>query len=118
MTQQSDPPITNLPEPEQNDASSSDPASAERAGDLASIRELVLKAHPDVVPELVTGETVDDLLASVEPAEAAYRRISESLRSPSSMSTPPVPAGGERPMPVDPSRLPASEKIRRGLARR
>lgn len=33
-------------------------------------------------------------------------------------SAPAVPAGGDRPAPVDPERLPASEKIRRGLASR
>lgn len=89
------------------------------ATDLAVIRDLVLRAHPEVVPELITGETVDDLLASIEPAEAAYRRVSELMKSPTIVSSPAmssVPAGGDRPMPVDPDRLPASEKIRRGLA--
>jgi len=89
------------------------------ATDFTAIRDLVLRAHPEVVPELITGVTVDDLLASIEPAEAAYRRVSESLTTRASISspaTPPVPAGGDRPMPVDPDRLPASEKIRRGLA--
>lgn len=89
------------------------------ATDLAAIRDLVLRAHPEVVPELITGETVDDLLASIEPAEAAYRRVSELMKSPTIVSSPAmssVPAGGDRPMPVDPDRLPASEKIRRGLA--
>lgn len=95
------------------------PAAEDPATDLTAIRDLVLRAHPEVVPELITGETVDDLLASIEPAEAAYRRVSESLRTSivvPSPATPPVPAGGDRPMPVDPDRLPASEKIRRGLA--
>lgn len=89
-------------------------------GDLAAIRELVLRAHPEVVRELVTGATVDDLLASIEPAEAAYRRVSESVRATTTPSPPAttVPAGGDRPMPIDPDRLPASEKIRRGLANR
>ncbi len=109
--------------PTQDDAPALEAAStAEHAAtDLAGIRELVLRAHPDVVPELITGETVSDLLASIEAAEAAYRRVSESLRTSSpgpSPSPPAVPAGGDRPMPVDPERLPASEKIRRGLAHR
>lgn len=83
--------------------------------DLAAVRELVLRAHPDVVPELVAGDTVDALLASVEPARAAYTRLAERIGR---VAAPPVPAGGERPLPIDPERLPASEKIRRGLARR
>ena len=89
------------------------------ATDLAAVRELVLRAHPDVVPELVAGESVEALLASVEPAQAAYRRIAERIPQPDpSPPVPSVPAGGDRPAPVDPDRLPAGEKIRRGLAHR
>ena len=93
-----------------------DDLAPENAGsDHSAIRELVLRAHRDVVPELVEGDTVDALLASIEPARAAYHRLAASLGQP---ATPPaVPAGGQRPMPVDPDRLSASEKIRRGLAR-
>lgn len=92
---------------------------ASPATDLTAIRDLVLRAHPEVVPELIAGQTVDDLLASIEPAEAAYRRVSDTLKASATVSspaTPSVPAGGNRPMPVDLDRLPAGEKIRRGLA--
>lgn len=87
---------------------------ASRGPDLAAIRELVLRAHPDMVPELITGDTVEALLDSVEPARAAYERLVTSLGRP---ATPTVPAGGQRPVPVDPERLSPSEKIRRGLVR-
>lgn len=91
------------------------PSTENPSPDLAAIRDLVLRAYPDVVPELVDGDTVDALLASVEPAQAAYQRLATLLGQ---TSTPPtVPAGGQRPMVVDPDRLPASEKIRRGLSR-
>lgn len=94
------------------------PIEAETAGDeLAGVRELVLRAHADAVPELVTGATVAELLASVEPARAAYARIAERL-APAEPAAPSVPAGGAGPVPVDPDRLPAPEKIRRGLASR
>jgi hypothetical protein len=82
--------------------------------DLGAIRDLVLRAHPDVVPELIAGETVDELLASVAPAQAAWQRLADRLGP---AATPPVPAGGERPVAVDPERLSPGEKIRRGLAR-
>jgi hypothetical protein len=102
----------------------------ETPGDeLAAVREVVLRAHPDVVPELVSGATVAEVLASVEPARAAYARIAERLTpaaaatataptSPNFPSLPSVPAGGAGPVPLDPDRLPAPEKIRRGLASR
>ncbi len=94
------------------------PEAAE-ATDLVAIRELVLRAHPDVVPELIAGESVEALLASVGPAQAAFQRLAERFpQRPTPPSGPSVPAGGDRPAPVDPERLPASEKIRRGLAGR
>jgi hypothetical protein len=48
--------------------------------DLGKVRELVLKAHPDVVPDLVAGSSVDELIASVEPARSAYQRIADRVR--------------------------------------
>src|SRR5690606_31487105 len=42
---------------------------------LPAVRELVLRAHPEVVPELVQGESVADLLASIAPAAEAYQRL-------------------------------------------
>jgi hypothetical protein len=90
-------------------------AGPEGTTNLDAVRELVLRAHPEVVPELIGGETIEALLASVEPAEAAWRRLAERIERPP--AAPAVPAGGARPAAVDPDRLPASEKIRRGLAR-
>src|SRR5688572_11575097 len=48
--------------------------------DLTKVRELVLKAHPDVVPDLIAGSSVDELIASVEPARTAYQRIADQVR--------------------------------------
>jgi len=57
------------------------PAGVEPAGtDLGKVRDLVLKAHPDVVPDLVRGGSVDELIASVEPARGAYQRIADQVR--------------------------------------
>jgi hypothetical protein len=71
-------------------------------GELARLRDLVLEAHPDVVPELVVGGSLDELLASVAGARAAYGRVEERVRSvqPESVgaaekpAVPVVPAGG------------------------
>ena len=54
--------------------------SQQPQGDLGKVRELVLKAHPDVVPDLVRGSSVDELIASVEPARGAYQRIADQVR--------------------------------------
>ena len=62
--------------------SQQDPSGGDRPiADLGKVRELVLKAHPDVVPDLVVGSSVDELIASVEPARTAYQRIADRVRT-------------------------------------
>jgi hypothetical protein len=87
---------------------------------LAAVRELVLKAHPDVVPELITGSTVAELTASIEPARAAFQRIAERLGTGAGQGTaaappPVVPAGGAPPVVVDPDTMTPEQKIRSGV---
>ncbi|HEU0116011.1 MAG TPA: hypothetical protein VFQ80_15095 [Thermomicrobiales bacterium] len=89
--------------------------------ELAALREALLRGYPETVPDLVTGASVTELLASLEPAAAAYRRVVEAAQaaaSPASPAAPPVPAGNAAPIAIDPTALPATEKIRRGLAGR
>ena len=116
------------------------PAPAETAagdGDLGKVRELVRRAHPDVVPDLVRGGSVDELIASVEPARSAYQRIVDQIRSressvvspegaresevptadPAVVQPPPVPAGGAATV-VDPTDLAPTTKIAQALAER
>lgn len=92
------------------------PDPVEPPTDLEAIRDLVLKAHPDVVPELVQGDSIGAILASVEPAQSAYARLSTTFQPATLTPVPNVPAGGNPPIVIDLDRLPASEKIKRGLA--
>jgi len=101
------------------------PAGEEAAGmteeELAAVRELALRAHPDAVPELVGGGSVAEVVASLEPARAAYRRVAEAVGAAAPASAPvapAVPAGAAPALAVDVDGLPAAEKIRRGLAGR
>ncbi len=90
---------------------------AESGVDLERVRALVLQAHPDVVPEMVAGETFEALMASVEPARAAYRRIAETVRG--QAAPPPVPAGQPgRRIAADVGALSPSAKIAAGLRAR
>jgi hypothetical protein len=106
------------------------PAGSEPAGtDLGKVRELVLKAHPDVVPDLVAGSSVDELIASVEPARTAYQRIADQVRetgsreegadssTPLAPQPPVVPAGGGTNV-ADPGDLGPATKIAQALAAR
>jgi predicted RNase H-like HicB family nuclease len=90
--------------------------NVQETNDIEAVREVVLSAYPDCVPELVQGETVAEVLASVEQARAAYVRVAATLPAPETAPIPPmVPAGGSNSV-TDPSDLPAAEKVRRGIA--
>ncbi len=96
--------------------------AAPGADDIAAVREVVLRAHPDAVPEMIAGMTVAELLASVEPARDAYARVVASASTGTSPHhdqaiAPSVLAGDAPAFLVDPDHLPPVEKIRRGLAR-
>lgn len=51
--------------------------------DLATVRQLVIAQNPNIVPELVTGNTVAELTASVENARQAHDRIANRFNPPS-----------------------------------
>ena len=81
---------------------------------LQKVREFVISANPDAVPDLITGNTVEEIEASIPKAKDAYQRTAERVRA---TYTPPpaVPAGGAANL-VNPDDLSPSEKIRRGIA--
>lgn len=59
------------------------PRSSTNPGlNLTRIRDLIIMAHEDVVPELVMGETFDELLASIEPARQAFQQVVERIIRP------------------------------------
>ena len=122
MEQPEKPTQTQTTTPAPDPAADPTPAPAPGApDDLTTVRELILLAYRDVVPELVQGGTIAELRAAVEPARAAYRQVADRIAGGAGTAlpaTPPsVPAGaaGGSP-PVD--GLPPGELIKRGLRRR
>jgi hypothetical protein len=86
---------------------------------IEAVRELARKAFPDAIPELIAGETYDEVMASVELARAAYARVFMEVEERQAVvKAPVVPAGGSSAPVVDVERLPASEKLRRGVGAR
>ena len=48
------------------------------ADQLARLRDVLVAANPEAVPELIGGTDLDTLLASVETARAAYTRVKDA----------------------------------------
>jgi len=122
-TEHADPNTSTGTDPQQP-ATSPAPEHAEHAADpppvidqsmLAKVRELVLAAHPDVVAEMVGGDSFDAILASVEPARSAYQRITEQVRQQAQQpATSPAAALPTAP-PAPPPSVPAGQPGRSGL---
>ena len=81
-----------------------------RAESIQIVRDLILKGNPDLVP----GETLAELMASIEPAREAYGRIAETIRSEREAAPALVPAGGTSAR-IDLESLTADGLIKRGL---
>ncbi len=100
-----------------------EPAAVDVEAEVAMIRELVHQAHPDVVRELLVGQTLTEILASIEPARAAYQRIAEqvegALERERAASTPSGGGAVTRPAPVpDQATLTTTQRLRLGLRAR
>jgi len=93
------------------------PSAPPAPDDLTAVRELILLAHPDIVPELIRGGTIAELQAAVAPARAAYRQVAERIASGPAVAPPPVPAGAAGILPPTDG-LPPAELIKRALQRR
>ncbi|MCS6801745.1 MAG: hypothetical protein RMM58_01255 [Chloroflexota bacterium] len=86
----------------------------ELAAAVAAYRQARLAADPLLPPELVVGETVAEIDASVERARAIVAQVRERVRSEAAREV--VPAALAR-TPVDPAALSPREKIAYGLGR-
>ena len=89
------------------------------AGVLAGIRDLVIRAYPDVVPELIAGNSYDELLNSIEPARRSYAEIAARLKQELSVANPPAGGAVAIRTPIrDLEHMPSEEKLRAGLRER
>ncbi|MBI4236457.1 MAG: hypothetical protein HY688_03765 [Chloroflexi bacterium] len=83
---------------------------------LQRYRQAILDAAPDLPPELLVGETVSELDASVARARALVERVRSQLEA--DLAHGRVPAGAPPRRTPDLSALSAREKITLGLDRR
>jgi chromosome segregation ATPase len=98
--------------------------ASSRAAELAAqarasaeqYRALALAQAPDVLAELVSGDSIEEIDASLEQARETVARVREHIESGAQSSR--VPAGAPERGAPDLSALSAEEKIRTGLTQR
>ena len=76
---------------------------------VASYRELVVTANPEIPPELITGDSVDSVDESLQSARALVEKVKQGIEEETSRTR--VPAGAPQRAPVDLSALSPREKI-------
>lgn len=84
------------------------------AAAVAAYRRVVLDANPYAPPDLVAGETVAEIDASLERARAVVAQVREQIAAATARE---VPAGVSGRTAVDLAGLSAREKIAYGLGR-
>lgn len=92
--------------------------AASRAAEAASVstlRETTRAANPTIPAELIDGSSPAEIAASVTRAQGIVTAV---LAANSNGHAPKVPVGGAPAPTIDLSTLPASERIRMGVAAR
>jgi len=86
-------------------------ASLARA--VAAYKGMVVRANPGLTPELISGETVDEVDASLERAKGIIASVRKSLQAEYAGAR--VPAGAPPRTPPDLSSLSPIEKIKHAI---
>ena len=80
---------------------------------MCGYRDALRLAHPEIPPDLIRGETVEELSASVESAQALVQKVRTALQSEKDAAR--VPAGAPVGSGPDLTGLSAREKIAAGV---
>ena len=80
---------------------------------MTAYKGLVIQASPGLTPELITGETVDEVNASLEKAKGVIEAVRKSLEGERVGAK--VPAGAPPRTPPDLSSLSPIEKIKHAI---
>jgi uncharacterized coiled-coil protein SlyX len=83
---------------------------------VSSYKALVVKLNPGVLEELIVGDTIEDINASLERAETIVGKVRQGLEV--EMASARVPAGAPERTPPDLSALSPSEKIQYAIGGR
>jgi len=76
---------------------------------VASYREMVAAAHPEIPPELITGDSIEAVDESLQSARTLVDKVRQGIEEETSRTR--VPAGAPPRAPLDLSVLSPREKI-------
>ncbi len=76
---------------------------------VSSYKALVVKSNPGVFEEMIAGDTIEDINASLERAKTIVGKVRQGLEA--EMASAKVPAGAPERTPTDLSSLSPREKI-------
>ncbi len=82
---------------------------------VASYKGLVIQANPEVVEELITGDTIESIKKSLEQARNLVSKVRQGLETEISLAK--VPAGAPERTSPDLSALSPREKIQYAVSR-
>jgi hypothetical protein len=82
---------------------------------VAKYRVTLEKDNPEILPELLRGETVEELNGSLEKARALTDKVKKGLEEKAKEIH--IPAGAPERAPLDVDSLSSTEKIKEGLSR-
>ena len=80
---------------------------------IHSYKELMIASNPDVLPELISGETIEALKAALAKGQELTDKVKTNLETRARLTR--IPAGAPPRGPEDLSALSAREKIGRGI---
>ena len=81
---------------------------------VASYKTLVIYSNPEIMEELICGESIEEINTSLEKARNLINRVKDGLEQETTRVR--VPTGSPPRVPVDMSALSPGEKIRYGIA--
>jgi multidrug resistance efflux pump len=76
---------------------------------VAAYKEMLIRANPGMLPEMITGDSIDEVDESVKKARAVMERVRQEMEAEASKTR--VPAGAPPRSAPDLSGLTAREKI-------
>ena len=80
---------------------------------IQSYKEMALQANPNIPAELITGESIEELVASLEKANAVVAKVKETITAETKAGK--VPAGAPQRTPPDLSALSPRDKIKHAI---